>query len=43
MNNSETILSWNTANWITVVLMGAIFYTVAGFVVRAIQQRRKAA
>lgn len=27
----ETILSWNTENWITVVLMAAVGFTLLGF------------
>lgn len=35
----ETILTWNTANWITVVLMVAIGFAVLGFVSKYVQQK----
>ena len=39
----ETIITWNPANWITVVLMVAIGFTILGFISRVAQQRKKAA
>lgn len=38
--NGENIISWNPANWITVVLMVAIAFTLAGAVARIVQQKR---
>jgi hypothetical protein len=39
----ETIITWNPANWITVVLMVALGFTILGMVARIVQQRRAAA
>lgn len=36
----ETIISWTPANWITVILMVALGFTIIGFVTKIIQQRR---
>jgi hypothetical protein len=36
----DNIISWNPANWITVLLMVAIGFTVAGAVARIVQQKR---
>lgn len=33
---SETILSWNVPNWITVVLMALVGFAIVGFVARAV-------
>lgn len=38
----ETIISWNPANWITIVLMVALGYAIIGFVTRLVQSRRSA-
>lgn len=38
----ETIVTWNPANWITVVLMVALGFTILGMVARIIQQRKAA-
>jgi hypothetical protein len=40
--DGENIISWNPANWITVVLMVAIMFTLAGAVARIVQQKRAA-
>jgi hypothetical protein len=39
----STIISWNPANWITVVLMVAVGFAVIGMFVRIYQQKKKAA
>lgn len=36
----ETIISWNVANWITVVIMVAVMFTIAGMIARIVQQRK---
>jgi len=38
----QTIITWNPANWITVVLMVALGFTILGAVARIIQQKRAA-
>jgi hypothetical protein len=35
----ETIITWNPANWITVVLMATLFFVVMGAVVKIYQQK----
>ncbi len=35
-----TIISWNPANWITVVLMVTVFYLLIGMIAKIVQQRR---
>jgi hypothetical protein len=40
---NESVISWTPANWITVVLMVAIGFTVIGVVTRIVQQKRAAA
>jgi hypothetical protein len=39
MAAEETILSWNVANWITVILMAAIGFTILGFAMKLYQNR----
>lgn len=39
----ETIISWTPANWITVILMVALGFTIVGFVTKVVQQRRQQA
>lgn len=39
-DSQTTIIAWNPANWITVVLMVAITFTVVGAGVRIVQQKR---
>jgi hypothetical protein len=39
----ETIISWTPANWITVLLMVALGFTILGLVAKVIQQRKGAA
>jgi len=39
----ESIISWNPANWITVVLMVALGFTILAAGARIIQQKRAAA
>ena len=36
---SENILSWNFANWVTVVLMAAIAFAVLGLVQKWMQSK----
>lgn len=43
MASDSAILSWTPANWITVVLMVAITFTVLGAVARIVQQRKATA
>lgn len=38
----ETIISWNPANWITVVLMVALGFTILGAIAKVVQQKRAA-
>jgi len=39
---NESVISWTPANWITVVLMVAIGFTLVGMVTRIVQQKRAA-
>lgn len=39
----ETIISWTPANWITIILMVALGFTILGFAVKIYQQRKAAA
>lgn len=39
----ETILSWNVANWITVLLMVVLGFAVLGAASKIWQQRKKVA
>jgi hypothetical protein len=36
----ETIISWNPANWITVLIMVALGYTILGAIAKIYQQRK---
>jgi hypothetical protein len=36
----ETVISWTPANWITVVLMVALGFTILGAIARIYQQRK---
>jgi len=36
----STVISWNPANWITVVLMVTVGFIAVGAIARIIQQRR---
>lgn len=36
----ETIISWTPANWITVILMVALGFTILGFAIKIYQQRK---
>lgn len=38
--DGETILSWTPANWITVLLMTALGFTILGAIAKIIQQRQ---
>jgi uncharacterized membrane protein YczE len=39
----ETIISWTPANWVTVLIMVALGFTILGFGVKAYKQRKAAA
>jgi hypothetical protein len=39
MASDENILSWNFANWITVVLMAAIMFFILGVIQKWMQSR----
>ena len=41
MADSETIISWTPANWITVLLMVALGFTILGAVAKILQQRKQ--
>jgi hypothetical protein len=38
--DGETILSWNVANWITVVLMAILGFAVIGLVANSIEKMK---
>jgi hypothetical protein len=38
----ETIISWTPANWVTVLIMVALGFTILGFGVKLWQQRQAA-
>jgi uncharacterized membrane protein SirB2 len=38
--SSPVILTWNAANWFTIVLMVSLMYFIVGAVVRILRQRR---
>lgn len=40
---NESVISWTPANWITIVLMVAIGFTIIGVVTKIVQQKRAAA
>lgn len=42
-SSPATLISWTPANWLTVVLMVGIAYTVVAAVARTMQQRKAAA
>jgi hypothetical protein len=37
----ETILSWNVANWITVLIMVVLGFAILGMIARIWQQKRR--
>jgi uncharacterized membrane protein YczE len=39
MAAEETILSWNFANWFSVIIMAAVGFAIVGFGVKVYQQR----
>ena len=39
----ETILTWNAANWITVVIMVFLGFAIVGMVAKIVQQKRATA
>jgi FlaG/FlaF family flagellin (archaellin) len=36
----QTIISWNPANWITVLLMVAVGFFLAGAIAKAVKERQ---
>jgi hypothetical protein len=38
----QTIISWNPANWITVLLMVALGFTILGAAAKVYQQKKAA-
>jgi len=36
----ETIISWTPANWITIIIMVALGFTILGFATKLYQQRK---
>lgn len=40
MPDSETLLSWTPANWITVVLMGALGFVILGAIARIVRLKK---
>lgn len=36
----ETIISWTPANWITVIIMVALGFTILAFAMKIYQQRK---
>lgn len=41
MASESTILSWNVTNWITVILMAAIGFTLIGLGMKFYQSKQK--
>jgi len=41
--SEQNIISWNPANWITIVLMAALGFTILGAIARMVQQRQQGA
>jgi hypothetical protein len=39
MAAEETILSWNFANWFTVIIMASVGFALLGFGIKVYQQR----
>jgi hypothetical protein len=39
---NETILTWNFTNWVTVIIMAAVGFTLLGFAVKVYQKRQGA-
>jgi hypothetical protein len=37
----ETILTWNAANWITILLMVILGFALLGMIAKVIQQKRQ--
>jgi hypothetical protein len=38
--DGETIISWTPANWITILLMTALGFTILGAIAKIYQQRQ---
>lgn len=43
MAAEETIISWNFANWASVIIMASIGFAILGFGVKVYQKRKGAA
>lgn len=41
MAEGGNIIEWNFTNWMTVILMAAIGFTVVGFVVKTVKSRKQ--
>jgi hypothetical protein len=39
---SETVITWSFANWITVVLMAAVFFAALGLAMKLYQRSQQA-
>jgi hypothetical protein len=39
----EVILTWNFANWVTILIMVVLGFAILGMVARIVQQKRAAA
>lgn len=39
MAAEETIISWNFANWLTVIIMAAVGFAIVGFAIKVYQKR----
>jgi hypothetical protein len=39
----ESIITWNFANWLTVIIMAALGFAIVGFGVKVYQKRKGAA
>jgi uncharacterized membrane protein YczE len=43
MAAEETILSWNFANWMTVIIMASVGFALLGFGIKVYQKRKAGA
>jgi len=43
MAQGETIITWSFANWITVVLMAAVFFAALGLAMKLYQKSKQGA
>jgi hypothetical protein len=42
-DSTETIISWNVANWVSVVLMAAVFFAALSLLTKWMKARQQAA